>query len=112
VIEDIKVENGRLTLTGWAVDSKIDRPCMFVVVFVGGVNCVVVRPTMRRSDVANHFSKPLVEVCGFMVSFDYPEGLLVQDPTLRVWAIDKFGSGREIASIPITFDVSPAMEAQ
>lgn len=110
-VDDIKVENGRLTLMGWAVDFKTDRPCMFVVVFVGGVNCVVTRPTMRRSDVANHFSKPSIEVCGFMVSFDYPQGLLVRDPTLRVWAIDKFGSGREIASVPIAFDVSPAMQA-
>ena len=96
-VENFAMESGKIFISGWAADLKHSRPCKFVVAFIDGVNTVVVRPTVRRPDVAQAFFKRSIEMCGFTTSAASTREPSFADPELRVWAIDEFGCAGELS---------------
>jgi radical SAM protein with 4Fe4S-binding SPASM domain len=98
-IESFEIRDSKIFVSGWAADLKSERRCMFVVVFIDGVNTVVMRPTVRRPDVAQAFSRTSVEMYGFTSSVVSTGDLDFIDLKPRVWAIDKFGCAGEITCL-------------
>jgi hypothetical protein len=96
-VERFEIRDGKVFVSGWAADLKNMRPCMFVVVFVNGVNTVIMRPTLRRPDVAQAFSGTSLEMCGFTGSAVSTSRLDLTDLRPRVWAIDKLGCAGELS---------------
>jgi MoaA/NifB/PqqE/SkfB family radical SAM enzyme len=98
-VETLEIRDGNVFVSGWAADLKNGRPCMFVVVFINGVNTVVMRPTLRRPDVAQAFSKRSLEMCGFTGPGAARCRLDAVDLKPRVWAIDRFGCAGELSHL-------------
>ncbi|MGE4061473.1 MAG: radical SAM protein [Sphingomonadales bacterium] len=95
-VEAFVLEDGKVFISGWAVDLKSGRPCTFIIVFLKKVNSLVIRPTERRPDVVQAFSKASVEMCGFSnlgTRTNDPDSIYLD---FHVWALDERGCAREL----------------
>jgi radical SAM protein with 4Fe4S-binding SPASM domain len=103
-MESLEQTSKSLTITGWASDLGADKPCKFVIAFVNDVARAAVRPSLRRTDVANKLNRARLAMSGYKITIANLDETAGPDVRVRVFALDGVGNIRELWRNP---DIAP-----
>jgi hypothetical protein len=92
-VEQLKLDDKLLQVSGWAFDDGKDRPLERLLVFDGTRLIAQAGPVERRPDVARKFATPTIVECGFQLS---TSAIGVELADVRIIAV----SGGSAAELP------------
>ena len=109
VIEATAIERDRLTVRGWAADTKTKEPATEILVYFGEELVDHFAPDEQRSDLVDRFNSDRLSMSGFDITIPTSE---IPDDAERLTVVARFDDGAVLIYASLPRDSDPSATAR